>query len=109
MQTPHHHIGVLKGSPQGGYCFEIQGREFNFSDQLMTVIGGFYGHEISMHAHFHIDGKVAQHHSLLDEHQGKTIKVTYHPTATVHPQPDWIGSFEVPECHKSTPLHHQQH
>lgn len=47
MNTPHHHIGVLKHSPQGGYCCEILGKEFNYSDQLFTVISSIYNHSVA--------------------------------------------------------------
>jgi hypothetical protein len=45
--TSKHHIAHIKGTPQGEYCCVILDREFNFSDQLETIIGGIYGHAIA--------------------------------------------------------------
>lgn len=53
------------------------------------------------HAHFHVDGKVALHLSMLDEHRGQTVQVSY-PKVTA--EPDWVTSFEVP-AHPNNPAH----
>lgn len=45
--TSHHHIGQIKGSPQGAYSLEINNREFNYSDQLLVVVRGFYGEAVA--------------------------------------------------------------
>ena len=45
--TSIHHISVVKGSTLSAYRCEILNREFMFSDQLATVIGGLYGHDIA--------------------------------------------------------------
>jgi hypothetical protein len=52
--TGHHHIAHIKGTPQGSYYCVILDREFNFSDQLETVISGFYGHEVAQVSFAHI-------------------------------------------------------
>jgi len=104
MNTSHHHVGVIKGSPQGGYCCELLDHEFNYSDQLETVISVLYGHEIAEHAHFHVDGHQVPHHSLLDLYQDKVVTITYNDPK---PDPSRVGSFHVPKLEPhQTPSHH---
>ena len=41
----HHHLFQLKGSPQGAYSLIIADNEFNYSDQLITVVRGLSGEQ----------------------------------------------------------------
>lgn len=94
----HQHRFHENGGDSLGRSFElhINGHEFNFSDQLKTVIAGMYGEHVAEHAHFHVDGETVNHHSLLDEWRGNTITVSY--LGPLHGKDAvYMKSFVVPE------------
>jgi hypothetical protein len=85
------------GGDSLGKSFEvhIHGQEFNFSDQFKTVVAGLHGEHVAEHAHFHIDGTNVPHHTLLDEHRGKQVHVSY--LGPYHEKDhDFIKSFDIP-------------
>jgi hypothetical protein len=75
----HQHRFHESGGDSLGKSFEvhIHGHEFNYSDQLKTVIAAIHGEQVSEHAHFHVDGEQIPHHNMLDEWRGAHVKVLY--------------------------------
>jgi len=100
-----HHIAHIKGTSQGGYLCVISGSEFAFSDELVAVIGGFYGSEVAHSAVFHVDGKTVPKTTILDLLQNKTVTITYHDK---NPANERMGSFAVPKLEYETPSHHKK-